>query len=71
MEMREVYSSSVDRIGYDAETQELHVVWRRGGKTSVYQDVPPDKAQQVMNAWSVGQAVRELHGTGDHGHAYR
>jgi len=56
--MREVYSTSVSRIGYDAQTKDLHVVWK-GDKASVYTGVPPSVADEVMNSWSVGKAVRE------------
>ena len=56
--MKGVYSSHVDRIGYDAEAQDLHVTWQ-GGRTSIYSGVPPEKADSVMNAWSVGQALHE------------
>lgn len=77
MQMREVYSSAIDRIGYDPQTKELHVVWRRsakgssgGGRTSVYTNVPPDIAHRTMNSWSVGQAVRQLQASGDHEHSY-
>lgn len=57
--MRSVYSSHVDKIGHDAEANELHVKWQGSGKTSVYEGVPADLAHQVMNAHSVGQALNE------------
>ena len=56
--MMSVYSSHVDRIGHDPETQQLFVQWQNG-KTSVYSGVPAGVAQDVSNNWSVGQAVRE------------
>lgn len=56
MTMRDVFSSHVDRIGYDAEAEELTVEWKKG-KTSVYSGVPADVAESVMNAFSVGQAI--------------
>jgi len=56
--MRGVFSSHVRRIGHDAQTGELHVQWD-SGKTSVYSGVPPDVADRVQNAWSVGKALRE------------
>lgn len=66
--MRDVYSSHVDRIGHDPATNELHVQWE-GGKHSVYANVPPGKASDVMNAWSVGKALtRDIKGA--HGHRY-
>lgn len=57
--MRQVYSSSVSEIGYDDAKHDLIVIWARGGKRSVYENVPEDLADQVMNAPSVGQALRE------------
>jgi hypothetical protein len=67
MEMREVYSSAVQEIGY--EDGKLVVVWKRTGKTSTYTGVPPDLARQVMNAPSIGQALREsVQGVYDHGY---
>ncbi len=69
MQWREVYSSSVNRIAYDPATQRLHVEWQRNGKVSQYDNVPPEKADAVMNAWSVGKAVRELQ-KDEHPHSY-
>lgn len=57
-EMRDVYSDSVNQIGYDPETKELHVTWKRTGKVSVYQGVPAAVAEETMNAPSIGQALR-------------
>lgn len=59
MEMNEVYSSVVDSIGYDEETQSLHVRWSRTGRISVYEGVPADVANQTMNAPSIGSALRD------------
>ncbi len=56
--MREVYSSHVNRVGYDHQAQELHVEWDTG-KRSVYSAVPPHVADSTMNAWSVGKALIE------------
>lgn len=69
--MRQVFSSRVDSIGHDAETNELHVVWQRG-KRSVYQNVPTDLARQIMNSSSVGKALHEhiIGKTDKHGHSY-
>lgn len=58
MEMREVYSSHVDSIGYDPEKHELIVRWAKG-KVSAYEGVTPDHAEQIMNAPSIGQALNE------------
>lgn len=57
--MKEVYSSAVAAIGYDEATRELHVQWARGGRTSVYYDVPPEVAERVANAPSIGSALRQ------------
>ncbi len=54
--MREVYSSRVRRIGY--EDGKLAVQWVKGGKTSVYIGVPERLADEVMNAASVGSALK-------------
>lgn len=56
--MQSVYSSHVDRIGHDPETNELHVQWQ-GGKTSIYSGVPAGLAEDVRNSWSVGNAVKD------------
>ena len=56
-DMRPVYSSVVDEIGY--EDGALFVRWSRGGKISVYEGVPADLAAQVRNAPSIGKALRE------------
>lgn len=58
-EMRSVFSSVVDTIGYDEESQQLIVVWARSGKTSIYSGVSADVANGVINAPSVGQALHE------------
>jgi hypothetical protein len=56
---RDVHSKSVFKIGYDIDTEELWVQWRRGGRTSIYSDVPPDVANQAATAWSVGKFLDE------------
>jgi hypothetical protein len=56
-DMRNVYSSHVDRIGYDPDSGELHVHWSNGS-TGFYGGVPPEKARSVLTAPSIGQ---ELH----------
>ena len=58
IQTKSVYSSHVDTVSYDDETQELSVKWDTG-KTSVYAGVPPDTASQVMNSWSVGTALHQ------------
>ena len=57
--MRDVFSSHVNQVGHDPETNELHVAWDNG-KTSIYSDVPPEKFEQVANSWSVGKALHQM-----------
>ena len=56
IEMRAVYSSHVDEIGYDSEKSEFHVKYQTGD-THVYEGVPPDKAAIVETAPSIGKAL--------------
>lgn len=58
-DMRSVYSSSVDSIGHDPETNELHVKWQNG-KTSVYEGVPAETAESVMGSASIGKALHSM-----------
>lgn len=53
LQMQSVYSSHVSRVGYDADAHELIVEWDTG-RVSAYEGVPPDVADEAMNAWSVG-----------------
>jgi hypothetical protein len=55
MEMRSVYSSHVSSIGY--ENGNLIVEWANG-RTSEYSGVPENVAEEVMNAPSIGSALR-------------
>lgn len=59
--MRRVFSSHVERVGYDPDTQELHVHFRGSRNTPdrlvVYRDVPPHKGNAVLNAPSIGTAL--------------
>lgn len=55
-EMRSVYSSHIDSIGYDPDSSELHVQWS-GGAVSVYAGVPADLAAEVLGAPSIGEAL--------------
>lgn len=66
MQMKQVTSSHVNAVGYDAGKQELHVEYKNGTKF-VYKDVPGDKAQQVMNSHSIGKALHSMvRGQHDH-----
>lgn len=55
-EMKSVYSSNVDTIGYD--NGDLYVQWTTG-RVSVYHGVPASVASDVAGSWSVGKALRE------------
>lgn len=57
--MKQVNSSHIHAIGHDVASQELHVEYKRGG-TSVYKDVPADKAREIMNSHSIGKALHAL-----------
>lgn len=59
IEWRSVFSSHVDQVGYDADTGDYVVRWKKG-KVSVYGGVPPELAKQVSNAPSVGSAIHEF-----------
>lgn len=61
-DMKTVLSSHVWQIGYDADAQELHVKYvpdrkHPGGRLVTYHGVPPDTAQDVIDAPSIGQAL--------------
>ncbi len=51
-----VFSSNVQSVGYDTETQELIVTWI-SGKRSAYAGVPEETAVQLFKAASVGQML--------------
>jgi hypothetical protein len=70
LEMRSVYSSHVDAIGYDPETEELHVKYS-SGRTAVYDGVPPTVADTVQSSvvWSIGEALH-AHVRGKYRHRY-
>ena len=59
MNMKRVFSSQADEVGYDAETKELHVKFKNG-KTAVYMDVPADVGVAVVDAPSIGTALHQL-----------
>lgn len=68
-EMRSVFSSHINQIGYDPETQEFHVTFSNG-RTAIYQDVPQNVARDVMEAPSIGEEVwRSLRGKFKHSYA--
>lgn len=59
--LRPVFSSHIDRIGYDEDTKELHVAFQgsrnRPPRIAVYHGVPYDLAHGVLNAPSIGMAM--------------
>jgi KTSC domain len=64
--IKSVYSSHVNTIAYNKDSQELHVVWDTG-KKSIYSGVPEPLATRVMNDWSVGAALHsEIKGKFSH-----
>lgn len=61
-----VFSSNVESVGYDTNTNEMTVQWKNG-KTSAYAGVPEEVALQVANAPSVGSMINsDIKGTYDH-----
>lgn len=59
MEMRRVFSSHIDAVGYDPDSKELHVEFKNK-KIGVYMDVPPDVARMVTDAPSIGTALSQF-----------
>ena len=59
--LRPVFSSHIDSIGYDEDTQELHVQFQgstnRPPKIAVYRNVPYATAHAVLSAPSIGIAM--------------
>ena len=54
-EMHYVDSSNVEAIGYDPDTQELHVRFLKSGETYVYYNVEEWVFAELMQADSKGQ----------------
>ena len=63
-----VFSSNVDSVGSDDNTNEMTVAWR-SGKVSAYAGVSEELALQVANAPSVGQAINSMI-KNQYGHRY-
>ena len=57
--MKQVFSSNVSKIGYDAESGDLLVQYTTG-KLAAYEKVPAALAQDVMSAASIGSAVNSM-----------
>jgi hypothetical protein len=58
----------VDEIGYDPDTEELHVKYP-SGRTAVYEGVPLTVAATVQSSPSIGEALH-AHVRGKYGHRY-
>lgn len=54
--MKRVYSSHIDRVGWDDEAGQLHVHFSNG--TEGFYEVPVEVARSVLQAPSIGE---ELH----------
>ena len=54
-EMHYVDSSSIEAIGYDLATQELHVRFQKSGETYVYYNVEQWVFDEMMQADSKGR----------------
>lgn len=50
---KDVYSSNLASVGYDAEAQEMIVTFRKGGRYA-YPGVTEEQALQLANAPSAG-----------------
>jgi hypothetical protein len=59
MERRDVNSTNVRSVGYDATTETLEVEFHGGG-TYRYTGVPESVYEKLMAATSIGRAVREI-----------
>lgn len=54
----DVSSSSVQRVGYDADSRELHVTFNTGARYT-YHDVPPETHEALMMSGSKGSFLHE------------
>ena len=54
---KSVFSSRVSEVSYDEETKELTIRWSKGGKVSIYSDVPEGLAEELSKAPSVGSML--------------
>jgi hypothetical protein len=53
-----VFSSHVNRVGYDDETGEMLVEWD-SGKVSAYKGVPAETVESISKSPSVGAEIRD------------
>lgn len=65
---RNVFSSNVQAVGYNEETEELLVTWKNG-KVSAYQGVSEETADALSKAPSVG-VMLNMEIKGQYAHRY-
>lgn len=53
---KDVFSSTVTKVGYDPETEEMQVEFKTG-RVYAYSGVPPDLADNLSRNWSVGSML--------------
>jgi KTSC domain len=58
--MRFVDSSAVEQIGYDAESMEIHVIFKRGGRRGIYSEVPKKIWDGFENSSSKGTYLAQV-----------
>lgn len=58
MDMQPVESSNVSAVGYDPESQTMHVEFK-GGSRYEYAGVPPETHAELMQAQSIGRHLHE------------
>jgi hypothetical protein len=58
IEWHSPFSDSVARLGHDPDTNIMYVTWKNGGRTSLYQDVSPEKFDTARKSTSVYTFVR-------------
>jgi hypothetical protein len=56
MEMTPVESSNVESVGYDADSEELHVQFKGGGLYR-YEGVPQETHTDMMGSDSIGKFI--------------
>ena len=59
VEWRNVYSSNINKVGYDFDSDELLVEWSRSGRISAYgPDFPYVEFDKLSKSVSVGSIVK-------------
>ena len=59
IEMHYVDSSNIEAIGYDSNTQQLHVRFLKSGATYVYYDVEEWRFEEFRQAGSKGEYLNQ------------